>query len=67
MKTPDGDMAVYIEVKPNHFKAQEVEVTQSVGLWQVIKGIKPGVRIVTKGAFFVHSESLKSGFNIHNH
>ena len=67
MRTPDGDMAVYIEVKPNHFKAQEVEVTQSVGLWQVIKGIKPGVRIVTKGAFFVHSESLKSGFNIHNH
>lgn len=67
MRTPDGDQAIYIEVKPNHFKAQEVQVVKSIGIWRVIKGIKAGVRIVTKGTFFVHSESLKGGFSTHNH
>lgn len=67
MRTPDGDQAIYIEVKPNHFQAQEVQVTKKIGPWRVIKGVKPGVRIVTKGAFFVHSESLKGGFSTHNH
>ena len=67
MRTPDGDQAIYVEVKANHFKAQEVEVIKKIGPWRVIKGIQPDVRIVTKGAFFVHSESLKSGFSRHNH
>ena len=67
MQTPDGDLAVYIEVKPNYFRAQEVKVTQKIGSWRVIKGIKEGTRVVTGGAFFVHSESLKSGFSTHNH
>ena len=67
MRTPDGDQAIYIEVKPNHFKAQEVQVIKKVGPWRIIKGVKVGERIVTKGAFFVHSESLKGGFRTHNH
>lgn len=67
MRTPDGDQAIYIEVKPNHFQAKEVQVSKSIGPWRIIKGVKPGVRIVTKGVFFVHSESLKSGFSTHNH
>lgn len=67
MRTPDGDLAVYIEVKPNHFKAQEVKVIKKIGSLRVIKGIEPGTRVVVKGAFFVHSESLKGGFSTHNH
>ena len=67
MRTPDGDVAVYVEVKPNHFQAKEVQVIKKIGTQRIIKGINPGERIVTKGAFFVHSESMKSGFNVHNH
>lgn len=67
VRMPDGEYAIYVVVKPNHFKAREVEVIQQLGQWRVIKGLKPGLRIVTKGAFFVHSESLKNGFSTHNH
>lgn len=67
IRTPDGDMAVYIEVKPNHFNMQEIQVVEKVGSWRIIKGVKQGDRIVTKGAFFVHSEALKDGFSTHNH
>lgn len=67
IRTPDGDHVVYIELKPNYFKAQEVQVIKKIGPWRVIEGIKPGERIVTKGIFFVHSELLKSGFSTHNH
>ena len=67
MRTPDGGQVIYLEVKPNHFRVQEVQVIQKIGPWRVIKGIKAGAHIVTKGAFFVHSELLKSGFSTHNH
>lgn len=67
IRTQDGDMAVYIEVKPNHFQAKEVEVLKKIGSWRVIKGITSGAKIVSKGVFFVHSEGLKSGFSTHNH
>jgi len=67
MRIPDGNQAIYIEVSPNYFRAKEVQVVQKIGSWRVIRGIKAGTRIVTKGAFFVHAESLKSGFSTHNH
>ncbi len=67
MRTPDEDMAVYLEVEPNHFRAEEVKILKKIGDWRVIDGVKAGDRIVTQGAFFVHSESLKGGFNTHNH
>lgn len=67
MRTADGDMAIYVEVKPNHFAAKEVQVIQKIASWRVIKGVSAGVKVVTKGAFFVHSEGLKGGFSTHNH
>jgi len=67
MRTADGDMVIYIEVKPNYYKPQHVQVIKRVGPWRIIRGVKPGVRIVTKGAFFVHAEALKGGFTKHNH
>lgn len=67
VRSSDGDMAVYIEVNPSHFKEKKVQIVRKVGSWNIIKGIEPGERIVTKGAFFVRSESLKSNFSAHNH
>jgi len=63
----DGDFAIYIEVKPNFFQAKEIKITKNVDSWRIIKGVKPGIRIVTEGAFFVHAESEKRGFSTHNH
>ncbi|TNF69402.1 MAG: efflux RND transporter periplasmic adaptor subunit [Gammaproteobacteria bacterium] len=67
IRTPDGDHAIYVEIKPNHFKAQEVDIINEIDGLKVIKGVTPGTRFVVKGAFFVHSEAMKSGFNVHNH
>lgn len=67
IRSSDGDESVYVEVKPNHYKAVEVEVVKKIGAWRVIKGLNSGVKIVTKGVFYVHSEALKSGFTTHNH
>jgi len=67
LRSPDGDWAVFIEEKPGHFKAQEVEIITKAGDWVVIKGVEPNTPVVTKGAFFVQSEIAKSGFEVHNH
>ncbi len=67
MQDDNGQWIVYVEVKPNYFKAQKVKIIEKVGPWQIAEGVEPGERIVSKGAFFVHSESLKGGFSTHNH
>lgn len=67
LRSPDGDWMVFVEEKPGQFKPVEIKVVRSVGRQTIIKGIKPGTRIVTRGAFFVQSELAKSGFDIHNH
>lgn len=67
VRMPDGEHAIYVAEKANHFEAHEVKITRKIGQWRVIEGIKPGLHIVTKGAFFVHSETLKNGFSTHNH
>ncbi|VAX11497.1 Probable Co/Zn/Cd efflux system membrane fusion protein [hydrothermal vent metagenome] len=67
MRSPDGDLQLFIETKPGEFEPQEVEVLRrSAGLAE-IEGLEPGTRIVTQGAFFLQSELAKAGFNIHNH
>ena len=67
VRTSDGDNAVYIEVKRDHFKAVEIKLVKTIRNWAVIEGIEEGSQVVTQGAFFVHSEKLKGGFDIHNH
>ncbi len=67
LRSPDGDWQIFIEEKPGHFKAKEVNVLNTVGDRTIIDGIKPGTRVVTQGAFFIQSEFAKSGFDIHNH
>jgi len=67
LRSPDGDWQVFIEEEPGEFEAKEIEVIREMPGIMVIKGLSPGVRVVTKGAFFVQSEQAKSGFEVHNH
>ncbi len=67
LRTADGDWAVYVETKPGQFKPVEVKMGDTIGKDVVIVGIPPGTRVVTKGAFFVHAELNKKGFDAHGH
>ena len=67
LRTADGDWAIYVEIKPNHFKQVEVKLIETINAQAVIEGVKAGTRVVTKNAFAVHSERLKAGFKTHNH
>lgn len=67
VRTADGDSAVYIEKKQDKFQSTEVTVVETIGSQTVIKGISEGRRVVTKGAFFVHSELNKQGFDANDH
>jgi len=67
IRSPDGDLQLFIETKPGEFEPKEVEVLRhSAGLTE-IKGLEPGTRIVTQGVFFLQSELAKAGFAVHNH
>ena len=67
LRSPDGDWQVFIEEAPGKFEPREIEVVRRLADRLVIEGLKPGVRVVTDGAFFVQSELAKDGFEIHNH
>ncbi|RCU51031.1 efflux RND transporter periplasmic adaptor subunit [Corallincola holothuriorum] len=67
MRDTHGDWTVFVEDHPGKFLPQEVELGESYGQVREIIGIKPGTRVVTKGAFFVASQIAKGGFDPHNH
>jgi len=68
LRSPDGDWQVMVEQEEaGEFKAVEVEVKNISNGMAVIDGLKPGIRVVIQGAFFVQSELAKGGFEIHNH
>jgi cobalt-zinc-cadmium efflux system membrane fusion protein len=67
LRSPDGDWQVFIEPEAGEFEAREVEVLRTTAGQAVIEGLAPGVRVVTRGAFFLQSELAKSGFDIHAH
>jgi len=68
LRSPDGDWQVFVEQdEPGEFKAVEVELLRVSNGMAIIDGLKNGMRVVTKGAFFVQSELAKSGFEIHDH
>lgn len=67
VRTADGDWAIYIEKNPNEFQPVEVKIVEVIDNQAVIEGIPAGTRVVTKGAFFVHSELNKKGFDAHGH
>ena len=67
MRSPDGDWQIFVEHEPGEFEPREVEVVRTVAGFTVIGGVETGVRVVTRGAFFLQSELAKSGFDVHNH
>ncbi len=67
LRSPDGDWQVFVEEEPGEFEPQEVEIVRQLSEVAVVKGLATGVRVVTRGAFFVQSELAKSGFEVHNH
>lgn len=67
LRTADGDWAIYVEVKPNHFNQTKIKFIETVNKQAIIEGIKPGERVVINNAFAVRSELLKAGFQTHNH
>ena len=67
LRSPDGDWQVFVEEEPGEFEPHEVEIIRTAPEFSVIEGLDPGVRVVTRGAFFIQSELAKSGFEIHNH
>jgi RND family efflux transporter MFP subunit len=67
LRSPDGDWQVFVEHETGEFEAREVEVLRTTAGQAVIEGVKPGTRVVTRGAFFLQSELAKSGFDIHAH
>lgn len=67
IRSSDGDWTVFIEDHPNEFKAVEVTRGRSFGEYREVLGIEAGIKVVTRGAFFVASEIAKGGFDPHNH
>ena len=67
LRSPDGDWLVFVEHEPGEFEPREVEVVRTTAGFTVISGLEAGMRVVTRGAFFLQSELAKSGFDIHNH
>jgi len=67
MRSADGDWLVYVEDHPGEFEPVEVELGRRFIQGREIIGIKPGTKVVVKGAFFVASQISKSGFDPHNH
>lgn len=67
LRNAEGEWVVYVEEEPGHFKPRKVKVLRNAGGQVVVDGVKPGTRVVTKGAFFVQSELAKGGFEVHSH
>jgi RND family efflux transporter MFP subunit len=57
-----GNWVVYVESKDGAFQAKRVILRYASGDRSAIDGLAVGTRIVTAGAFFVHSEAQKSSF-----
>ncbi len=63
-----SELIVFVEAEPGHFERREVETSKaSMGMVSILKGVKPGERVVTQGAFVLASELAKAGFEVHNH
>ena len=67
MRGAGGDWTVFVEIEPGEFSAVAVELGRSLGNVHEVTGIRPGTRVVTRGAFFVASQVAKGGFDPHNH
>ena len=56
----DGKKIIFLAKDNNTFEKRDIEVGDKIyGFYQVQKGLKPGDRVVTDGAFYLKSELLK--------
>jgi RND family efflux transporter MFP subunit len=62
LRSSDGDWVVFTEQEAGEFEPQEVELVRNIADQSVITGVEVGTRVVTRGAFFIQSELMKSGF-----
>jgi RND family efflux transporter MFP subunit len=62
LRGPDGDWVVFTEHEAGEFEPKEVELVRNIADQSVITGVEVGTRVVTRGAFFIQSELMKSGF-----
>ncbi len=67
VRTPDGDMGIYLEKAVGLFQLNEIKLVETINDQAVIEGVPANARVVTKGAFFVHAELNKKGFDAHGH
>jgi RND family efflux transporter MFP subunit len=62
LRDPDGNWMVYVENAQGAFQPVHVTPLHEAGEDTAISGVREGVKVVTKGAFFVKSEAEKSSF-----
>lgn len=67
VRTADGDWAIFVEKEPGKFQQVEVKVVDNLDNQSVIEGVTAGTRVVTQGAFFIHAELNKKGFDSDAH
>ncbi|GAA4895912.1 efflux RND transporter periplasmic adaptor subunit [Ferrimonas pelagia] len=66
VRAADGDWAVFV-LEGDLFEMVEVEVLQSQRGQNLVAGLEDGQQVVVRGAFFLNSELMKSGFDPHDH
>jgi cobalt-zinc-cadmium efflux system membrane fusion protein len=68
LRSADGDWQVFVQQdEVGEFKGVEIKVLDTRNGKTTIEGLEVGTAVVVEGAFFVQSELVKSGFEIHNH
>lgn len=65
----DGDLRkLYIAEEGGKYEEKVVELGRVNGAYvEIVKGLEPGARVVTKGAFVLKSEKVKSELKGHEH
>lgn len=67
LRNAKGEWVVFVEDKPGRFNSVDITPIRTTGNQLIVEGLSTGMRVVTKGAFFIQSELAKSGFDVHNH
>jgi len=67
LRNAEGEWVVFVENEPGNYRSVDITPIKTVGDRLIVEGLTPGLRVVTKGAFFLQSELAKSGFDVHNH
>jgi membrane fusion protein, heavy metal efflux system len=58
----DGSWLAFLQQDATHYRRTPVKILNDLGDSKQIEGIEPGAKVVTRGAFFLHSELSKASF-----